>query len=147
MCYQFLLPYFVKLLLYNYFIFLTEYVLYSCKNVSQLEILIDKNVNINAVATDCDTPLSHFVREQNFDCVVFLLSHGADPNARNQNRDNLLHIAVKRSNLDIVKALIVFGVDINAKNLQNHTPRHCINTGRSDYSQILHILNSVGAKR
>lgn len=53
--------------------------------------------------------------------VKYLISKGADVNARDSNNGTPLMIASNLGHLDILRCLIANGADINAKNNQNKT--------------------------
>lgn len=89
------------------------------------------------------------VNRNRLECVVALLSHSADIDARDNEGNTPLHLAVEKKYVSIVQALVVFGCNINIKNQTEKTPRHIVGkeaSGTND-DMILYILHSVGAKR
>lgn len=114
-----------------------------------IEPLVDKNCDINALNFDGRTALHIMVLRGRLDCVVALLSRGAEHSIGDKEGNTPLHIAVKQTNIPIVQALAVFGANLEAKNNEGHTPRHCVSIemSTSNYDKILYVLHAVGAKR
>jgi hypothetical protein len=52
----------------------------------------------------------------------FLLTHGADPNARDKNGATALHWAASRGNQNQIQLLLVYGAEIDANNHEKYTP-------------------------
>lgn len=117
---------------------------WSCSR-EVIEILIQKNCNINAPNFDGSTALHIMVMRNRLECVVALLSHQAEVDIPDKEGNTPLHIAVKQENVPIIQALIVFGADLNALNNDGHTPRHLITTEQEP--KILYYLHAAGALR
>ncbi|XP_014367859.2 85/88 kDa calcium-independent phospholipase A2 [Papilio machaon] len=114
-----------------------------------IEALVDKNCDINALNFDGRTALHVMVMRGRLECVIALLSRGAEHSIGDKEGNTPLHLAVKQTNVSIVQALIVFGADLEAKNNEGYTARHVvpIEMSNSAYDKILYILHAVGAKR
>ncbi|XP_068618165.1 85/88 kDa calcium-independent phospholipase A2 [Battus philenor] len=114
-----------------------------------IDALADKNCDINALNFDGRTALHVMVQRGRLDCVIALLSRGAEHSTGDKEGNTPLHLAVKQNNISIVQALIVFGADLEAKNNAGVTPRHTVPAEMSNsvYDKILYILHAVGAQR
>ncbi|XP_013146930.1 PREDICTED: uncharacterized protein LOC106109842 isoform X1 [Papilio polytes] len=114
-----------------------------------IEALVDKNCDINALNFDGRTALHVMVMRGRLECVIALLSRGAEHSLGDKEGNTPLHLAVKQNNVSIVQALVVFGADLEAKNNEGYTARHIvpIEMSNSVYDKILYILHAVGAQR
>lgn len=110
-----------------------------------IEALVNMNCHINAFNFDRKTALHVMVIRNRFECVVALLSHGADGNIGDADGNRPIHLAVKHGSIAIIQCLIIFGVDLNVLNNSNHTPRHLIT--KEQEPKILYYLHAVGAER
>lgn len=79
----------------------------------QLESLIDKNYFIDSRNSKGDTPL-HFTIEKYFDVdfIKWLVSKGADINAKNDNEETPLYTALTKRREDVIEFLIDNGANI-----------------------------------
>ncbi|CAH0729964.1 unnamed protein product, partial [Brenthis ino] len=114
-----------------------------------IEALADKNCDINALNFDGRTALHIMVLRGRLECVVALLSIGAEHSIKDNEGNTPLHLAVKQTNISIVQALIVFGADLEAKDNSGGTPRHVLpkDMKNNDFDRILYVLHAVGAQR
>lgn len=114
-----------------------------------IEALADKNCDINALNFDGRTALHIMVLRGRLECVVALLSIGAEHSIKDNEGNTPLHLAVKQTNISIVQALIVFGADLEAKDNNGCTPRHVLpnEMKNNDFDRILYVLHAVGAQR
>jgi len=87
------------------------------------------------------------VLRDRFDCVVSLLSHGADSSLLDKDGNTALRLAVENLNVQCVKALVVFDADVHELNAKGHTLRHGIACGQSPADDVIYVLHSVGVKR
>jgi ankyrin repeat protein len=74
--------------------------------------------------------------------VEFLISHGANINAKTDRGSTPLHLAAEQGHKDIVKLLIDKGANINVKDVYGRTPLDSA-WGRMD---IIEMLKKHGAK-
>ncbi|CAG9794023.1 unnamed protein product [Diatraea saccharalis] len=114
-----------------------------------IEALVDKNCDINALNFDGRTALHIMVLRGRLECVIALLSRGAENSIGDKDGNTPLHLAVKQTNIPIVQALVVFGANLELRNNEGYTARHCvpIEMSSSIYDKILFVLHAVGAKR
>ncbi|KAH9414548.1 85/88 kDa calcium-independent phospholipase A2, partial [Dermatophagoides pteronyssinus] len=123
--------------------------LHWCKSSEVIEMLVERNCNLNARNFHGDTALHHMVARSDLNCTISLLGHGADVNASGANGNTPLHVSIKANNTTIVQALIVFGAQVDLKNSSGHTARHLAATSQQSPAKdtILYILHSVCARR
>jgi len=88
---------------------------------ANVEILVEKGVDVNAQDNDGDTALMIAVREGHTEVVKLLIEVGADVNAQDSDGDTALMTASRGGYLDVVQLLIDAGVDVNAKNDSGET--------------------------
>ncbi|XP_034245059.1 85/88 kDa calcium-independent phospholipase A2-like [Thrips palmi] len=120
---------------------------WSCSR-EVVESLLEKKCHINALNFDGRSALHLMVMRKRLDCIMALLSHGADLNIGDCDGNTPLHFAVTNRNLTAVQALIVFGASLNYKNNNGATARHLATKDTSsDGNKILYLLHSVGAAR
>jgi ankyrin repeat protein len=68
------------------------------------------------------TPLHSACAVSSFTIAEMLLSHGADPNVRQQAGFTPLHEAAQNGKSELVRLLVAFGADVNAKLDDGRTP-------------------------
>lgn len=117
---------------------------WSCSR-EVIEILLQKNCNINAPNFNGGTALHVMVLRNRLECIVALLSHEAEIDLPDCDGNTPLHIAVKQGVVSIIQTLIIFGANLNAINNAGATPRHLIPTDQE--SKLLYYLHAVGAER
>lgn len=91
-----------------------------------LEKLLLQNIDINATRSHGyanRTPLHVAAFFSQAEIAKFLISKGANVNAKNEKGNTPLHIAASIS-LDVSKILIENGADVNAQNIYGITPLH-----------------------
>jgi predicted metal-dependent hydrolase len=93
-------------------------------NTDVLQAVLDSGVDINKSNSLGVTPLMFAARYNSPEIITFLLSKGADVNARSYVQDmNALEIAASLNpNPDMVKALVEGGADINKPAMGGDTP-------------------------
>lgn len=93
------------------------------------------------------TALHVMVSRNKLECVVALLSRGAETDLVDCDGNTALHLAVSQSNISIpiLHSLIVFGADLNMLNNNGQSPRHLV--AKSNNAKALYCLHAVGANR
>ena len=106
--------------LYNY---------WKAKDYENIKKAVDAGANVNLPVDDNnpnynETMLSKAVMDRDITAVNFLISLGADVNAKNSNNDTPLHTATfyYGGNTKILQILIANGANVNAKGVRNFTP-------------------------
>ncbi|OTF73258.1 heterotrimeric G protein alpha subunit B-like protein, partial [Euroglyphus maynei] len=122
--------------------------LHWCKSSEVIEILVERNCNLNARNFHGDTALHHMVARGDLNCTISLLGHGADVNAIGANGNTPLHVSIKANNTTIVQALVVFGANVDIANSSGHSARHLAATSNQSPAKdtILYVLHSVCAR-
>lgn len=97
---------------------------------------------INALDADQSTPLHCAVWKGHLNMVEFLLTQGADVNAKNQNEhwgDTPLHAAAHANHKDIAALLIAHHADVNMRNLNGRTP-----LGETEFHKAKQVAKLLG---
>eukprot|EP00163_Fabomonas_tropica_P003885 TRINITY_DN13458_c0_g3_i1.p1 TRINITY_DN13458_c0_g3~~TRINITY_DN13458_c0_g3_i1.p1 ORF type:complete len:627 (-),score=87.35 TRINITY_DN13458_c0_g3_i1:1009-2889(-) len=107
---------------------------------------IDLNARHMGSSIDGPTPLLLAAQHGHIDLVLFLVSQGADPNARTMSGLSLLHCAVASQSLELVRRVIDDGlqVDVNARDLHLFTPL-MLAVASGDCPDLVDLLCSRGA--
>jgi ankyrin repeat protein len=108
-----------------------------------VNILINKGVDINAIAIDGSTALMSAVFNEKM--VVFLIENGADVNAITDNGTTALTIASSHGRFDTVKKLVDNGADIYHKTKDGCTALNIVNRKieESDFGRVVSLLDST----
>ncbi len=87
------------------------------------KVLVANGAELNALSKNatCNTPLHAAVANRKADLVSFLLSAGADVNARTGNGWMPLHLAVHGGNKQLAELLLAQGADVSAENGDGQT--------------------------
>jgi ankyrin repeat protein len=98
------------------------------------EILQSKTIEIDAKDHNDFTPLHIATGRENYELVIELLQHGADPNAQDGEGNTPLHFAAEGNNLKILKCLVKnkYGSkkgDINKVNIYDWSILHSAASG------------------
>jgi len=112
-------------------------------NIVSMQSLLSHGANIEGRSVHFKTPLMSAAESGNGKTVLFLLSRGADVNARNDS-GSVLMWAVASGNAGIVRVLIAHGADVNWRSSLGDT---ALQASR-EYKQpaIAKILQFAGAK-
>lgn len=86
-------------------------------------LLVEAGADVNLV-TGGSSLLATAVAAQNESRVVFLLQHGADPHAAQDDGRTPLHLACSRGNLTLVRRLLEAGADPNHADAAGRTALH-----------------------
>ncbi|KAJ7637905.1 ankyrin repeat-containing domain protein [Mycena polygramma] len=91
--------------------------LYLCSligYVEGVEILLEKDADVNAVGGEYGSALQGAASKGHLDIVCILLEHGANVNTLSVGYDSALQGAASRGHMDIVHLLLKNGADVNA---------------------------------
>jgi len=112
--------------------------------------LVDRNADINVRASSGDTPLhwtmdvwyQQYDRTQDcrLDVVKFLLEHGADPDAKNNNDSSPLDQAAYYGSAKGAQLMLEHGANIHARTREGQTPLHQVVTGLDDTIDALDMF-------
>src|SRR5579884_2450069 len=103
------------------------------------------SVHIQPTATQpaALSPLFDAVRRGDAARVAALLHAGANPNARDSQKQTALHVAAFSNNVDVARLLINDHADLNAQEGLGETPLH--NAARADAVDVARLLLDRGA--
>ncbi|XP_037523507.1 85/88 kDa calcium-independent phospholipase A2 isoform X2 [Rhipicephalus sanguineus] len=136
--------------------------LHWAKTTQCLETMIELGCDLDAKNFQGNTAMHIMVARGRLNCVISLLSHGANVNAVGSDGDSPLHVAVRvavpnhenwsifleQSDVSLIHALIVFGADVNQRNQKGETARHLAATSKLNKKDVvLYTLHAVGAHR
>ena len=116
--------------------------------------LVVRNADINARDNFGNTPLHRAIHEWNVESqslrdrrvgvIKFLLEHGANPDAKNDNHSSPLHQASYYGSVKGVQLMLGHGANTRARNKKGQTPLHRVLTGLEDDNIFLgNCLNTV----
>ncbi|EAX93842.1 ankyrin repeat protein, putative [Trichomonas vaginalis G3] len=108
---------FVTFLMYEYKMEIDLFCCGEYYNPHALLVYLDQTHNI-------DNGLAYSPLFNNVKLCQYLISHGADVNAKDQNGRTVLHSATWFNKKEIAELLILNGADINAKYYDEETPLH-----------------------
>ena len=110
------------------------------------EWLVDHHASVNALDHEEGTVLHRAViddRSPHLKMLRFLLSKGANVDARRKGVETPLHIAVYLGRADVVNLLLQHGADVHARNNFGQTPMHLASFPQG-YPEIVRILLAHG---
>ncbi|KJV74698.1 ankyrin repeat-containing protein 09 [Orientia tsutsugamushi] len=97
-------------------------------NIQAVRSLLCENSSLDYVNSSDDvshnTALHYAVRACNLKIIDILLTHGANPNAKDMYNHTPFHYACSKGNLNVIKTLLKHGADSNAQNRNLDTPFH-----------------------
>ena len=92
------------------------------KSGDMIQTLITKQ-NVNSKDSSGNTPLhTAILHDAPFEYIQYIVSTGADVNARNKDGDSVLYLATQKNMKNTGELLIDKGADIFATNMQNYSP-------------------------
>lgn len=92
------------------------------KQFAMAEFLMSRGCPVDVCSTEGATPLMSIVQEGDMERTLFLLNHGANPNARDLRGFTAMHRAAEMGYIDLVRALLDRGAAIDVE-VEGHTPR------------------------
>ncbi|KJV83790.1 ankyrin repeat family protein [Orientia tsutsugamushi str. UT76] len=97
-------------------------------NIQAVKSILCENSSLDYVNSSDDvshnTALHYAVRACNLKIIDILLTHGANPNAKDMYNHTPFHYACSKGNLNVIKTLLKHGADSNAQNCNLDTPFH-----------------------
>jgi len=107
-------------------------------------ILVEHGADVDHLGDEA-TPLVYAAQYNKKDMVEFLLSKGADANARDKLGQSPLHRCARwETHIEVAKMLIANGADVNASCLYNRSPRdHAVLSSNAD---MVALLRRYGAR-
>lgn len=112
-------------------------------NFDIVKYILTKDTNVNRRNAHGSTPLISVARWNPFhgfyyDMMKYLVSVGADVNAKDNGGGTVLHLMAMRGSLDIVKYFVSEGVDVNTKNKGGKTAEDIARVdGRTEIADYL----------
>lgn len=107
-------------------------------DISQIQLLISRNADVNAKDKDSSTPLHFAARWGHTDVAQLLIGKGADVNATDARRWTPLHFAARFDRTHIAQMLIAESANVNAKATGKWTPLHlAVRFGYTDVAKLL----------
>ncbi|KAL6099217.1 tex14 [Pungitius sinensis] len=104
------------------------------RNITKLEKLLNNGVDVNCVNHLGQTPLFCAALSGQAKVTELLLSHGADPNHRCEDRSTPVHAGVLCCNPAVVSSLLVAGGDLRLHDLEGRTPFDWLRTVNQERS-------------
>ena len=112
--------------------------------------LVERNADINARDRSGNTPLhrtmvewyqqSERTQDCRLDVVKFLLEHGADPDAKDDDRWTPLHEASNYGSVKGAQLILEHGASIHVRNKEGQTPLHRVLVGLDDTFDTLDMF-------
>ena len=122
--------------------------LFAIYETGTLQEISERDFNVNDTL-NTTTPLMRAAKRNNADVVNFLISKGADVNAKNKKGWTALLFAASHNTSDVVKLLLDNGADINAKNKDGNNAIICAleHAPRENVSSVVNVLVRYGADK
>jgi len=116
------------------------------KDINIIDFLLSKNVPINAIDNDGNSPLANSVKRNSPEMITHLIKNGADLSYKDKSGNSLMHIAVDRSSEIVVNLLKKHNCNLNAYNNDGLTPFH-LAAMKSKNDKLLKFLIELGANK
>jgi hypothetical protein len=124
----------------------------ACKygQLATVELLLERNANINVKDLCGSTPLHHAASRGHQNVLLFLLHKNAHPDVADTDGNTPLHVSSSNGHEACVKALLYFSehlgqpLKVEARNVHGDTPLH--HASRWGYLGIVQILLEYGAR-
>lgn len=122
--------------------------LFAIYETGTLQEISEHVLNINETL-NTTTPLMRAAKRNNADVVNFLISRGADVNAKNKKGWTALLFAASHNTSDVVKLLLDNGADINAENKDGNNAIMCAlqQAPKENISSVVNVLVQYGADK
>jgi hypothetical protein len=119
------------------------------RHLQMVQVLLEYKADISARSFLGWTPLRYMAQGNSKlsppdNVARFLLVHGADVNARDNDHETPLHIAVRSGTIELVHVLLDHGASVGAKDKKGRTPLQVASL--EGYSDIVKLLSEHGAK-
>ena len=108
-------------------------------------ILLNRNINLNAVNILKNTALHCAVQQRDVDLTNLLLEKGVDPNLKNVHGHNALMLSVIFDDINIFNILIKVTQDVNSKDQHGNTALHMACNKPVHNRYIIQYLINKGA--
>ncbi len=108
-------------------------------DVNLVRTLIENGTDVDSIEDSYSkTALHRAAMSGHRDVVEFLLTKGADIDAKDYSVASPLHRAAEKGHKEVAELLIAKGADVNAKNNDGQTPLHyAAASGRKDIAELL----------
>lgn len=93
---------------------------------------------LQAKDSDCNTPLHLSCRNLSIRIIKYLISKGANVNARNKSKLTPLHITIQCGNIEVAEILLRKGAEVNCQDDRGCTPLHYAAEGNS--TDLVYLL-------
>jgi ankyrin repeat protein len=109
----------------------------------QIQILLDRNANINALNRNGMTPTQVAIERKNIPATMTLLQHNPDLEIEDATGARALHWAVQSGSLEVIKALLQRKVEASPKAKFDSTPLHI--AARAGFAPGIRLLAEANA--
>ncbi|XP_005379300.1 PREDICTED: 85/88 kDa calcium-independent phospholipase A2 isoform X2 [Chinchilla lanigera] len=113
--------------------------LHWAKNAEMACMLLKRGCDVDGTSASGNTALHVAVMRNRFDCVMALLTYGANAGVRDEHGNTPLHLAMSKDNVELVKALIVFGAEVDTPNDCGETPAFIASKISKQLQDLVHV--------